>query len=135
MRKIILLLVFFTAASSAQWTIDTNGIGNKEIDALAYSGNNFFAGTLSQIPSGVYLSTNNGTSCVLTALNNQTVGSLAISGNNIFAGGNDVYLSTNNGTSWTQTYLNQTISSLGVNGSNVFASTFNIRVYLSTNNG
>ena len=116
----------------AQWE-QTNGPYGGDVNALASSGGNIFAGTNTY---GVYLTTNNGINWTQTALNNQNVYSLAVSGSNIFAGAHGVYLSTNNGTSWTQTTLNnQTVISLAISDSNIFAGTNTYGVYLSTNNG
>ena len=122
---------------SAQW-MQTNGPGGGTVNSLAYNGSNIFAGT----PYGVFISTNNGTTWILTALNNY-VQSLAVSGNNIFAGTspNGVFLSTNNGTNWAQTSLNnKSISSLATSGNYIFAgaylgSIYDSGVYCSTNNG
>jgi len=99
--------------------------------------------------SGVYLSTNNGTSwtAVNSGLTNLNVAALAVCGNNIFAGTRSgVFHSTNNGTSWsavdsglTNNATYTTVYSLailpnGAGDTNLFAGTWN-GVYLSTNNG
>lgn len=136
--KIFLLFIAILAianSSGAQWVLDTNGIGNTSELSIAVSGNNIFAGSISQ---GVYLSTNNGSSWTQTTLNNQFIYSLAVNGSNIFAGtyGNGVYVSTNSGTTWTQTSLiNKYVPSLLVIGNNIFAGVYYDGVYLSTNNG
>jgi len=129
------LLYGFLNSSTAQWVRVANGMGNRYVLSLAYSGNNIFAGINGE---GVYLSTNNGTSWASTSLNDQLVNALAANGNNVFTGSykNGVHLSTNNGTSWTQTSLNnQSVQSLVVNGNNIFAGAGVSGVYLSTNNG
>jgi hypothetical protein len=63
-------------------------------------GNDIFAGT----DSGVFLSTNNGTSWVAvdSGLTEHEVYSIAVSGNNIFAGtySGCIFLSVNKGKSW-----------------------------------
>jgi Secretion system C-terminal sorting domain len=114
-----------------------NGMGNKNVYSLAYSGNNLFAGTYG---FGVYLSTNNGGSWTQTSLNNQNVYSLAANGNNVFAGtadsvGGGVYRTTNNGANWTLVLNNLGVPSLAANGNNIFAGTFISGVYRTTNNG
>jgi len=117
-----------------QW-VQGEGFSGGFVYSLAISGNNIFAGT---DVSGVYLSTNNGSTWTQTALNNRMVYSLVVSGNNIFAGinGYGVYLSTNNGQNWSQTALNnKSVYSLAVSGNNIFAGTYNYGVYLSINNG
>ncbi|MFA6455414.1 MAG: T9SS type A sorting domain-containing protein [Bacteroidota bacterium] len=115
-------------------------------------GSNLFAGTGlsgwgSQNYTGIFLSTNNGSSW--SEVNNglpdnsdidgggyEPVQSLAVSGTNLFAGINGgVYLSTNNGTNWTATNIKQTnVRSLIVSDTNLFAGTYD-GVFLSTNNG
>ena len=143
MKKLIVVLsalliynfTFNINHCSAQWEQMSNGIGtDKYIYSLATFENNVYAGT----NTGVYLSTNNGTSWTQTALNDQYVLSLATLGSNIFAGTdiNGVYLSTNNGSNWTQTSLNNyTIWSFAFIGNNIFAGTQSGGIYLSSNNG
>jgi len=108
-----------------------NGLGNT----------NIFAGTF---PSGVFLSTNNGSNWTLISLTSGPVMSLMVNGNTIFAGvawsvayptpPYGVFISTNNGINWTQTALDsQIVLSLAAIGNNIFAGTYN-GVFLSTNN-
>jgi phosphodiesterase/alkaline phosphatase D-like protein len=115
------------------------------VSPIGASGLNLFAGT----KSGLYLSTNNGTSwtAVNTGMANTYIKSLAVSptgtgGTNLFAGTNGgVYLSTNNGTSWLPINNglgnndNGVESFAIVNGTDIFAETFGSGVYLSTNAG
>jgi len=120
-----------------QWVQVSNGIGNLYVSSLAYSGNNIFAGIGPEYYTGVYISTNNGSTWTQTSISNQSVYSLAVNGNSVFAGTlfYGVFLSTNNGTNWTQTLSNQYVLSLAVNGNYVFAGTYYYGVFLSTNNG
>jgi hypothetical protein len=85
------LLSFFAAIGllgaqslQAQW-IQTNGPYGGIVNCLAVNGSNVFAGTDG---GGVFLSTNNGTSCtaVNTGLMRTFVSSLAVNGSNLFAG-------------------------------------------------
>jgi hypothetical protein len=137
MKKLIYTLVILTLAVSlnAQWVQVTNGISaTANIYSLAAIGSNIFAGN----DNGVYLSTNNGTSWTITALNNKLVYSLATLGTVIYAGtsSSGVYSSTNNGANWTQTSLNnQTVYALTISGNSIFAGASGNGVYLSTNNG
>jgi hypothetical protein len=103
------------------------------------SGSNIFTGTQD---SGVFLSTNNGTSW--SPVNNginKKVNELTLSGTNIFAStrGGGIFLSTNNGSSWSTVNNGLTtlyIYPLAVSGSNLFAGTYGSSgVFLSTNNG
>ena len=81
---IILAIVFFTNEGSAQW-VQTNGPYGGSVSCFAVSGTNLFSGTHG---SGVFLSTNNGTSWkgVNTGLTSAYVWSLAVNGTNLFAG-------------------------------------------------
>ena len=119
----------------AQWVQVTNGI-SPTMNTYAFTsiGNNIFVGT----DVGVYISTDNGTSWTVTALNNKVVYSLAAIGTIVCAGtgSSGVYYSTNNGSSWTQsTMTTQTVYSLTVNGNIIFAGASGNGVYYSTNNG
>jgi ribosomal protein S11 len=144
MRKLLMFLMIASINYSfAQWVQVNNGMGNLSVNALAYSGNDIFAGSgYPTGPNGVYKSTDNGTSWIQTSLNNREVTSFAVNGNNIFAGtsGQGVYLSTDNGTTWTQTSFPLIqLGPLATNGNYIFAgnnqSTNPQGVYLSTNNG
>jgi hypothetical protein len=118
--------------------MQTNGPFGGEVHSFTVSGTNLFAGTYG---SGVFLSTNNGTSWTAagTGLPKTYVYALAVSGTNIFAGTPDgVFRSTNNGTSWTQVNTGLTniyVQALAVSGSNLFAGTNSGGVFLSTDNG
>jgi hypothetical protein len=103
---------------------------------------NLFVGAASKYPrrSGVFLSTDNGTSwnAVNNGLTDTSVNVLTASGTNLFAGTNSgVFLSNNNGTSWTAINTGMTntiVNALAIIGTNIFAGT-NSGVFLSTNNG
>jgi hypothetical protein len=132
---IILQSTLYIENSSAQWTIDTVGLGYLAQQSLTVSGNNIYAGTINY---GVFKSTNNGSSWSQTSLNNQYIYSLAANGSNVFAGtyGNGVYMSTNNGTTWTQTTLTgKYVPSLLVVGTSIYAGVYYDGLYVSTNNG
>ncbi|MBL7127713.1 MAG: T9SS type A sorting domain-containing protein [Ignavibacteria bacterium] len=131
----ILAFASFVSSVSAQWVQFSSGMGNKDVQSLAYSGTKIFAGTYS---NGVYLSTNNGANWTQTSLNNRDIRALAIIGDNVIAGtmNNGIYFSTNNGASWTQSNLiTEDVWTLAVGGNNVFAGTDHTGVYISTNNG
>jgi ligand-binding sensor domain-containing protein len=144
-----LLSVLLGGYADAQW-VQTNKLPGGFITALVAEPNgtgatNLFAGT----NSGVYLSTNNGTSWSApgTGLPSDTrVNAIALEGTNLFAGTDSgVYLSTDNGTSWTLASAglpaNTSVSALAVIGTNLFAGTSSEYswsergVFLSTNNG
>jgi photosystem II stability/assembly factor-like uncharacterized protein len=136
MKNLILfvLLVFNCTNINSQWVQKPNDMGaNKQVWALAVSGDNIFAGT----NAGVYLSTNNGENWSLTSLNNQSGNALLVNGNNLFAGTNNgIFLSTNNGLNWTQTGLSSgSVWALAVKNNYLFAGTSGSGIYISTNNG
>jgi photosystem II stability/assembly factor-like uncharacterized protein len=143
LKLVLAISVFsFPLESIAQW-IQTSGISSSAgqyVSCFAASGTNLFAGTHG---SGVFLSTNNGTSwiSVNTGLTNPYVYALAVYGTNLFAGTDysGVYLSTDNGTSWTAVNLGlpsyTSVVALAVSGTNIFAGTYGSGIFLSTNNG
>ena len=124
----------------ASWAAVDSGLTNPDVDVLAATGTNLFAGTA----GGVFLSTNNGSNW--TAVNNGLtlgipweVASLAFSETDLFAGtvSGGVFLSTNNGENWTAVnsgLTNMIVPSLAVSGTNVIAGTYG-GIFLSTNGG
>jgi phosphodiesterase/alkaline phosphatase D-like protein len=128
--------VYISNNNGAGWATYTNALTNIDVRALAISGANLFAGTNG---SGVFLSTNNGTSWTATATTNPTVFALAVSGTNLFAGTyGGVYMSNNNGASWSTVNDSLTspgVTSLAVSGSSLFAGTIDGGVFLTTNSG
>jgi len=156
MKSIILKNLLFSFSlfgflnnSTAQWMQSSSGMEDRNVRALAVSGNNMFAGTYyNSFSGGVFKSTDRGISWTQTSLNNSYVLSLAVNGNYVFAGGSesggDVYKSSNNGTNWSASSLiDLWVFALAVNGNNVFAGTWSIPhpgteprgLYLSTNSG
>jgi len=152
---------FLSTNNGTSWTAVNTGLTSAFVFVFAVSPNGtggtnlpagqagLFAGT----NSGVFLSTNNGTSwtAINTGLTSTLVLALAVSpdsggtgGTSIFAGTSrgGVFLSTNNGTSWTQVntglmntnVLSLAVSPKGTGGTNLFVGTYD-GVYLSTNNG
>jgi photosystem II stability/assembly factor-like uncharacterized protein len=139
MKTLILLFIALTGFinfSIAQWVQVPNGMGNNRyVYTLAAQGNNLFAGTSS---TGVFLSTNNGTSWTQTSLTSPVIHALFPDGSYVFAGTaqQGVYLTTNNGTNWVQTSLNnKTIYSFTKKNNTLFAGSDSNGVYKSTNNG
>ena len=143
MKKLIYTLAFVLVIHftfnidncEAQWVQVSSGINTSmNIYSLIAIGSNIFAGS----DSGVYFSTNNGTSWTKTALNNKIVYSLAAVGNVLYAGtgSSGVLSSPNNGANWTQTSMNtQTVYSLLVNGNIIFAGASGNGVYYTTTSG
>lgn len=164
--------VYLSTNNGATWTVVDSGLAGSSYDVISLAvspngegGTNLFAATQGIVDkltsgvygSGVYLSTNNGTSW--TAVNGNIGGdwgmdtyiyALAVSpngagGTNLFAGTSydGVLLSTDNGTSWTKAnsgltngwVLSLSVSPNGVGGTNLFAGTTAGGVFLSTNNG
>jgi hypothetical protein len=130
--------VYLSSNSGANWTAVNTGLpGPPQINALAVSDSNIFAGAL----NGIFISSNNGNSwdsanAGINALTN--VRALAISGDTIFAGTgyNGIFMSSHNGNSWDSIGLpNSNIWALAKSGSNIFAGTWGYGIYRSTNNG
>lgn len=135
----VLIFVFvlnssvFISNCISQW-IQTNGVFGS-VRSIANSNNNIFAGT----SSGVYISTNNGTSWNISSLIYVNVSAIAINGANIFAGtiGNGIYLSTNNGTSWNTInngLIDLNVQSISFLGNDIYAGA-STSIFKSTNNG
>lgn len=124
------------------------GLDTLQVNALAISGNNLFAGVTGSwgIGGGVYLSNNNGSTLVRVGLDTLDVIALAINGNNLFAGaydkynnpGEGVFLSTDNGATWKAVnngLANLDVSSLVISGTNLFAGTEGGGIFLSADTG
>jgi hypothetical protein len=124
------------APAQAQWV--NTGLDSAFVTALAVSGTNLFAGD--GVGSGVFLSTNNGTSwkAANNGLTDTEVNALVVNDSNLFAGTvyRGVFLSTDNGTSWTSAGIDSIdVHTLAVSGTNLFAGTYTRGVFRSTNNG
>jgi len=130
-----------TSFSQSQW-VKTSSSPGSNINCFEKSGPTLFAGT----QTGIYKSTDNGNSWIISGLVNVPISTMANNGSYLFAGTNDgFYFSSNFGTTWTVvnyhnnglTYPN--INTLAVSGSYVYAGAnggTNLGgVYLSTNNG
>ena len=138
MTKLFVVLVMLVAMNaSGQWVKLTNGSGiDTCIFSLASNGSTIFAGTYY---SGVYRSTNSGTSWTYSGVGDQFVHAMATSGNNTFAGTDDanVFLTTDYGLTWTRPNNEQIglkVLSIYSYGSNIFKGATN-GVYMSSNNG
>ena len=139
MQKVVVAFMLTVAASvcSAQWA--KTSLSDRYVYCFAVSGANLFAG----VDSGVFLSTNDGTSWTQIGLPTSQVLALAVSGTNLFAGtfGDGVFLSTNSGISWLSVssgLTNLFVHALLVSGLNLFAGTLAEAgggIFLSTNNG
>jgi hypothetical protein len=121
------------------WNESNYGLTNTNVNSLLVSndvigGTNLFAGT----NSGLFRSTDNGTSWNSAGLTGRTIYSLATIGTNLFAGtsGSGIFLSTDNGSTWTAVNSGltwKTVTCLAASGTNLFAG--GKGVFLSTNNG
>jgi len=136
MKKLYTILVMLAAMNaSAQWVqLPNNGLGvYRNVFSLLEVGNNIFAGTSD---SGVYISTNNGTSWTHASFFGRDIESIVSIGNNIFAASYGVFVSTNNGINWTNSNVNNNyVHSLYTFGNNVYAGTERDGIFLSTNYG
>lgn len=120
----------------------TFSLPDSSVYSLAANGNNIFAGLafIGNGGSGVYRSTDAGSTWSLVGLSGRNIISLAVYGDTVYAGTNGlfgVYRSTNNGIIWSQTSLNNLdIRSFVKSGNIIFAgSGQDSGVYKSTNNG
>jgi len=115
--------VFRSTNNAASWSPVNTGLTNDTVNAFAVSGTDLFAGT----GSGVFISTDGGTSWIASTLINTHVNALLVSGTDLFAGTNQgVFLSTDDGRSWTTVNdgLSATsIYTLASNGATLFAGT------------
>ncbi len=138
----LIILVFLLSESNlnAQW-IQTNGPFGGQVNSLAMipasggSGSILFAGTRF---SGVFLSTNNGTTWTYSGLGNRAVTALAVKGSTLFAGVEDlgVFQTIDNGMTWTSAGMaNKSVLTLAVKGSHLFAGTSTEGVFLSADDG
>jgi photosystem II stability/assembly factor-like uncharacterized protein len=139
--------VYRSTDNGSSWTQVNVGLTYTPVCALAFLGQNLFAGTASDRNlvwhldgHGVFRSTNNGMSWTQTTLDTFAVLALTVSGSNIFAGVMyaGVFVSTDSGLSWTMANSGLTsnyILSLAVNSTNLFAGTCDSGVFRSTDNG
>ena len=141
MKKVyaLLIAILYFNIANAQWE-QTNGPLGGQINCLAVSEPNFFAGS----ENGILLSTNNGENWVPVKKglpNNLRVLSIALNETAVFAGtaGQGVFSSTNNGSDWVASTNgipdNATVRSFAIRGTTIFAGTYNSGVFISTNNG
>lgn len=108
---------------------------NRGVYSLAIDSTDIYCGTQS---FGVYKSTDNGVSWIVTSLNSYDIFSLLVNGGKIFAGTgiSGVKCSTDKGISWYQTEITgDNIHALAAIGNTVFAAVGFFGVYTSTNNG
>jgi photosystem II stability/assembly factor-like uncharacterized protein len=104
-----------------------NDITNKQVTAIAISGNNLYAGTNYE---GIFLSSNEGKNWIdkNIGLNSLLIESIAISDSNIFVGtnGGGLFLSTNNGDYWIKKNYGLTnlyVTSISINADYIFIGT------------
>jgi uncharacterized protein (TIGR03437 family) len=130
--------VYGSGDDGGTWTQRVNGLGNRQVNALASDGTRLLAAT----EGGVYRSTDNGQNWSLanTGITRQKILSLLATSASLYAGTDlGVFRSIDGGNSWVGINNGLTdlyIISLGVapNGTTIFASTTS-GVYRSTNNG
>ncbi|MFA5772953.1 MAG: T9SS type A sorting domain-containing protein [Thermoplasmata archaeon] len=136
--KIKLLIISFAICgiANAQWQ-NTNSV-SPQMNCVAASGTNVFAG---RAGGGVEGSTDNGNNWTICCYNGMTypyIWSLVIDGTNLFtATGSGVYISTDSAANWTQLsngLTDTTVLSLVISGTNIFAGTTG-GVFFSTNYG
>ncbi|HQF47471.1 MAG TPA: T9SS type A sorting domain-containing protein [Flavobacterium alvei] len=141
MKRIItiLLIVFFTTITNAQWTLCNNPSGALPF-SLTIQNDTLYLGTLS---NGIYRSTNGGSSW--TQINNgitsMQIWNIAYVNGSLFASSTNgtVFKSTNGGDSWilSNTGISTTtiIRNFAFFNNKIFATSTNKGVYISSDNG
>ena len=130
--------VYRTTNKGGSWAKPANNVSTAAF-ALATDGNYLYTGTATG--TGLYVSTNNGTTWTNSNALQATVFSLAVVGSNLFAGtDNGMWLSTNHGKSWNaiNTGLlgkSNWIYQFSLIGTTLFAATSGEGVCMTTNNG
>lgn len=91
--------IYSTTNNGINWVV--SGLSGQDIRAMVTNGNNIYAGSFTSFTYGVYVSSDNGSSWVLTPLHS-AIYSLTTVDNYIFAGTSfgGIYVSSNNGASW-----------------------------------
>lgn len=136
---IIVCSLLFLSTSQAQWVRTNSRFGNGSVVvSLACYGQNLFAGTMG---SGVFLSTNSGTTWVQVndGLMDLRVEALTVLGDSLYAGTADggIFLSTNHGVTWVATNVglsNTRVRALCTSDTILFAGTSG-GVFVSSDRG
>lgn len=123
--------VFRTSNEGATWAQINTGLTQLSVKSLAVIDPLVYAGT----NSGIYSTSNNGSSWIIAGLEGASVNALAVIGSQLFAGtGNGVYVKGSTGT-WSLTgFQNTEIVSLRALETNLFAVIIS-GVYISTDGG
>ena len=134
--------LYLSSNSGVSWNTDNSPQVRRNINVLAYSGNNLYAGSKD---SGIFVSSNYGVQWSKINIVGQNIGSrnvvaLGAIGNTIFAGIylENLYISTNQGAVWKSldTAMHSTdIRDLIVSGTEVFACFYTGGICRSTNSG
>ena len=129
--------VYVSFNNGASWHAANSGLTNLEVQSLAISGNNVFAGTV----HGVFLSSNNGSNWTEADSGLHDLGVLALISYNgyIFASSDGVYKSSNNGGNWTNAngggYITgEPVNAFLISGDSLFAGTNN-GIWVTSDNG
>jgi hypothetical protein len=131
-----------TNNKGTNWTLLNNGLSGTSVNVLTKKGNTttVYAGTAD---SGLYVSTNFGTTWNHTTFNTGNVSAISISGANIYIGVKNygVYVSADNGITWTLTLDNLRTTALASKGKHVYAGWRNTHgkphggIYVSSDKG
>lgn len=126
--------MFRSIDNGNSWAVSNTGLPKYiEILSIAVSGSKIFAGGdfggMFPTGSGLFVSTDNGTTWIKTSLPDIAVTSIAISGTNIFVSDyyRNIFLSSDNGTSWNSVGTGLCfgyINSLVVSGNYLYAGTY-----------
>ncbi len=127
------LWLFSSTDNGVNW-LSVGGPSALGITSIGVSGNNILAGT----SSGLFLTSNNGTSWIMPENTGTNPPVIEVNGNTVYIGsfGSSVYRSTNNGLNFTSAYLaSSAVYSLAINGNTIYAGTAQNGVYVSHDNG
>ncbi len=138
--------IYMSTNNAASWSLVPDvTMANTHVKAMCVSGTTLFASEYGT--SGVFVSTNNGTSFTLETsgfgFGSSWVKSFAVSGSAIYAGtfSGGIFKSTNNGSSWVGSttpgvsYQICSMNTLAISGTDILVGTGGCGVYKSTNSG
>ena len=125
--------------SSSTWSVANTGLTATRVYAMAVNGTTLFAGAYG---SGLFRSTDDGTTWTPTGVANHYVHSILVNGSSIYAGSEGgFYHSTDNGLTWSIAVSGlglldgRDVRSILVHGTTLYAGTLGAGVFVSTDGG
>ncbi len=134
-------MIFMSNDNGNNWTEIGSNIGDN-VNALAASGNNIYAGTECAVHSNngsIWTNLYSGFPVSTSSYPYLPAFTLALKDTNLLAGTIGVYLFNQQNSSWSSVSnglpSGETVYALAVQGNNIFAGTYNHGIYLSNDNG